>query len=126
MQIVLSRWITRSSCVNRRRDWIPSIDGDGPMTRSIAIVWISCVVLAMGRCARAVDDPPAANNELLRIGQGPPEFEGVTETGQSWKLRDHVGQKVMVFYFYPGDFTGGCIKQAQSFREGLKSLEDLD
>jgi peroxiredoxin len=31
-----------------------------------------------------------------------------------------------VFYFYPGDFTGGCIVQAQSFREGLKSLEALD
>jgi peroxiredoxin len=31
---------------------------------------------------------------------------------------------VIVMYFYPGDFTGGCIKQAEAFRAGLQMLSD--
>jgi peroxiredoxin Q/BCP len=31
---------------------------------------------------------------------------------------------VIVLYFYPGDFTGGCIKQAEAFRAELAMLTD--
>jgi len=96
------------------------------MTRSIAMVGMACIVLAISDSTRAVDDLPVEKNEPLSIGRVLPDFESVTDAGQPWKLADYVGHKVLVFYFYPGDFTGGCIKQAQSFREGLKSLKDLD
>jgi thioredoxin-dependent peroxiredoxin len=89
--------------------------------------WAAMMILAASPYARAVDDPPAAQAEdLLVSGRALPQFVSVDDRGQPWKSAEHVGRKVLVFYFYPGDFTGGCIVQAQSFREGLKSLEALD
>src|SRR5262249_30079453 len=35
---------------------------------------------------------------------------------------DHVGKKYVVVYFYPGDFTPGCIRQAQAFRDSMNKL----
>jgi peroxiredoxin Q/BCP len=96
------------------------------MTKSFATTCGLGLALVVSIGAPAADELPAEKNEPLTIGQMLPEFESVMETGQLWKSADHAGRKVLVFYFYPGDFTGGCIKQAQSFREGLKSLEDID
>jgi peroxiredoxin Q/BCP len=59
------------------------------------------------------------------VGDPLPEFESTDEHGLAWKSDDHVGKKVLVLYFYPGDFTGGCIKQAEAYREGLAKLEEL-
>jgi peroxiredoxin Q/BCP len=85
------------------------------------------LVLAASVLARAADDLPAAEkDEPLTVGQALPQFVSIDDRGESWKSTEHVGRKVVVFYFYPGDFTGGCIVQAQAFREGLKSLEALD
>jgi peroxiredoxin len=36
-----------------------------------------------------------------------------------------VGRKVLVLYFYAGDFTGGCTKQAQAYRDALAAIEEL-
>ena len=41
-----------------------------------------------------------------------PNFVGVIETGETIKLSDYSGKKI-VFYFYPKDFTGGCTKEAE-------------
>jgi thioredoxin-dependent peroxiredoxin len=30
-----------------------------------------------------------------------------------------------VMYFYPGDFTGGCTRQAQAYRDALTKIEEL-
>ena len=89
--------------------------------------WIATILLATCAGARAVDQPPAAQTEdLLAAGRALPQFTAIGDRRESWKSTEHVARKVLVFYFYPGDFTGGCIVQAQSFREGLKSLEALD
>jgi peroxiredoxin Q/BCP len=37
---------------------------------------------------------------------------------------DVVGKKILVLYFYPADFTGGCTKQACGFRDDAKALTD--
>ena len=34
------------------------------------------------------------------------------------------GKKVIVVYFYPADFTGGCTKEACAFRDEGKKLAD--
>jgi thioredoxin-dependent peroxiredoxin len=94
--------------------------------RKSFLVWAWCVSVAMVVCARGGEDQLAERKELLSIGQTLPEFTSIDERGQPWKSSDYVGHKAVVIYFYPGDFTGGCIKQAQAFRESLKSLEDLD
>jgi thioredoxin-dependent peroxiredoxin len=72
------------------------------------------------------DSPPAATQEALTVGQPLPALESIDDAGHPWKLADYGRHRVLVIYFYPGDFTSGCIKQAQSFREGLKRLEDLN
>lgn len=58
----------------------------------------------------------------LKVGDAAPKFSAKDDTGADWKSDDHVGKKVVVVYFYPADFTGGCTKQACGFRDDLDSL----
>jgi peroxiredoxin Q/BCP len=60
----------------------------------------------------------------LKVGDKAPTFQATDDTGKTWKSSDHVGKKVVVVYFYPADFTGGCTKQACSFRDDMKPLTD--
>jgi len=98
------------------------------MKKCLVPVCAGAAVLALQMSIVRGDDSPllAEKQQALTVGQPLGALESIDESGQPWKLADHVGHKVLVFYFYPGDFTGGCNKQAQSFREGLKRLEDLD
>lgn len=58
----------------------------------------------------------------LKVGDAAPKFTAKDDTGAEWKSADHVGKKVVVVYFYPADFTGGCTKQACGFRDDLGEL----
>jgi len=40
------------------------------------------------------------------------------------EVRRHVGKKILVVYFYPASFTGGCTKQACAYRDDQKALND--
>lgn len=55
-------------------------------------------------------------NENVEIGAAAPDFELVTNTGESWRLSDHLG-KVVALLFYPGDETLVCTKQLCSVRD---------
>ncbi len=61
----------------------------------------------------------------LKVGDPAPKFSAPDETGQSWSSQDHVGKKVLVVYFYPANFTGGCTRQACSFRDDMNQLTEL-
>lgn len=94
--------------------------------RALSQCLLSVAVLAIGAERGAIaegDKPPASR---LTVGEAVPEFTAQDEQGDSWKSSDHVGKKILVLYVYPGDFTGGCIRQAQMFRENLAKLEVLD
>ena len=67
--------------------------------------------------------PPAAAG--LNAGDAMPAFESLNDRGQIWRSSDHAGKKVLVLYFYPGDFTGGCTRQAQAYRDVLTQIEEL-
>jgi len=69
---------------------------------------------------------PAQEKTKLDKGDKAPVFEGTDENGNTWKSSDVVGKKVLVVYFYPADFTGGCTKQACSFRDEMSKLKDKD
>jgi peroxiredoxin Q/BCP len=58
----------------------------------------------------------------VEVGDTAPVFEATDDKGILWKSADHVGKKYVVVYFYPGDFTPGCIRQAQSFRDNMNTL----
>jgi peroxiredoxin Q/BCP len=46
------------------------------------------------------------------------------DTGKPWKSADHVGKNIVVVYFYPADFTGGCTKEACGYRDDLGKLKE--
>jgi peroxiredoxin Q/BCP len=96
------------------------------MRSSLVGTWIFAIVAVSAGITAADDAVQEPKKEVLTVGESLPDFESPDDVGNPWKLSDHVGRKVLVFYFYPGDFTGGCIRQAQAFRDGLKKLEELD
>ncbi|MFN4261952.1 MAG: peroxiredoxin [Gemmataceae bacterium] len=59
----------------------------------------------------------------LKVGDSAPKFTSVDDQGKPWNSADHVGKKVVVVYFYPADFTGGCTKQACSYRDDSELLK---
>ena len=58
----------------------------------------------------------------VKVGDKAPAFESVDETGAPFKSADVVGKKVVILYFYPADFTGGCTAQACGFRDNIDKL----
>ena len=76
---------------------------------------VAFAVLSLGRAwsADAVD---------LKVGDPAPAFHVQDDTGAVWKSTDHFGKKIVVVYFYPADFTGGCTKQACGFRDDMAKL----
>jgi len=58
----------------------------------------------------------------IKAGVPAPEFEMLDETDQIVRLKDFKGKKI-VLYFYPGDDTPGCTKEACAFRDDYSSYE---
>ena len=59
----------------------------------------------------------------LKTGEKAPEFEGKDQNGETIRLTDFKGKKV-VLYFYPKDNTPGCTAQACNLRDNYKDLID--
>ncbi len=57
----------------------------------------------------------------LTEGMLAPKFEGMDQNGNSIKLSNYTGKKV-VLYFYPKDDTPGCTAEACSLRDNYKEL----
>ncbi|MBR0367673.1 MAG: peroxiredoxin [Clostridia bacterium] len=53
---------------------------------------------------------------MLNIGEMAPDFELPDQNGQTHRLSDYRGQRV-ILYFYPKDNTSGCTRQACGFGE---------
>ncbi|MBA9079757.1 thioredoxin-dependent thiol peroxidase [Rufibacter quisquiliarum] len=58
---------------------------------------------------------------MLEVGQAAPDFEARDQDGNTVKLSDFKGKKV-VLYFYPKDDTPGCTAQACSLRDNYEAL----
>lgn len=59
----------------------------------------------------------------LQPGDKAPAFSGIDQDGNSIKLSDFAGKK-LVLYFYPKDNTPGCTVQACNLRDNYQSLLD--
>jgi peroxiredoxin Q/BCP len=59
------------------------------------------------------------------VGDTAPDFEGQTSNGTLIRLRDYLGKRNVVLYFYPKDDTKGCTIEACSFRDKLQSIAAL-
>jgi len=60
----------------------------------------------------------------LKVGDTAPDFSLLDERGLPVSLKDYLGRKVVVLYFYPKDFTPGCTAEACSFRDDYKPIQD--
>ncbi|HTU20126.1 MAG TPA: peroxiredoxin [Gemmataceae bacterium] len=72
--------------------------------------------------AAAGGTPAAEDKTELKKGDKVPSFQATDDKGKTWKSGEHVGKKVIVVYFFPADFTGGCTKQACSYRDDMGKL----
>ena len=59
----------------------------------------------------------------VRVGDPAPDFTAVTDGGETLRLSDLRGKRV-VLYFYPKDDTPGCTTQACSFRDQYPLIEE--
>lgn len=60
----------------------------------------------------------------LKVGDQAPAIEARSDEDVTWTSKDRFGKKWVVIYFYPGDFTPGCIAQANAFRDAMHKLND--
>jgi len=61
--------------------------------------------------------------EMPKAGDAAPTFTGTDQDGKTVQLADSIGKKVVLLYFYPKDFTGGCTKEACGFRDRMGDLQ---
>jgi peroxiredoxin Q/BCP len=60
---------------------------------------------------------------LPKAGDSAPLFTGQDQDGREFKLADLIGKKIVLLYFYPKDFTGGCTKEACGLRDRMGELQ---
>jgi peroxiredoxin Q/BCP len=60
---------------------------------------------------------------MPKAGDAAPLFTGQDQDGKTVKLADVIGKKIVLLYFYPKDFTGGCTKEACGFRDRMGDLQ---
>ncbi|MBV9795406.1 MAG: peroxiredoxin [Actinobacteria bacterium] len=53
----------------------------------------------------------------IQVGDQAPDFTLPTQSGDSFRLQDRLGERVVVLYFYPKDNTSGCTAEACAFRD---------
>ena len=63
---------------------------------------------------------------MIKTGQPAPDFSAPSHTGETIKLSDYKGKKNVVLFFYPGDFTPVCTKEACSFNDSAADFEKHD
>jgi peroxiredoxin Q/BCP len=85
--------------------------------------WLLVALLGNVSWAMLADQGAA---QALQVGDYVPEFEALADDGGVWKLRDHLGQRVMVIFFYPSDFSFCCTRQAERYRDAQKEFATLD
>lgn len=64
-----------------------------------------------------------SGQEVKSVGDKAPEFKAPADNGSIWELNKYLGKKFIVIYFYPAAMTGGCTKQACSYRDHSRKLQ---
>jgi peroxiredoxin Q/BCP len=92
--------------------------------RVVSKLGLAALVLGAFAALAAGRAEDKKEGEGVKVGDKAPAFEATADDGKEWKSADHVGKKVLVLYFYPADFTGGCTKQACAYRDESAKLAD--
>ena len=60
------------------------------------------------------------------MGSEAPNFVLPSQSGKMVSLKDFIGKRPLVIYFYPKDDTPGCTKEACAFRDEYEEFVKLD
>src|SRR6478736_6776617 len=61
----------------------------------------------------------------IKVGDRIPDFKAKDTNGNDFESSSFIGQKPVVYYFYPKDDTPGCTKEACAFRDQYEDFKDL-
>lgn len=64
-----------------------------------------------------------AGQQGLSVGDKAPQIIALSDDGTTWNINQFLGKKYIVVYFYPAAMTGGCTKQACSYRDHKEDLK---
>jgi thioredoxin-dependent peroxiredoxin len=62
----------------------------------------------------------------IKAGDQVPQFSLPEQNGSIFYLKDHLGKKNLVIYFYPKDESSGCTAEACSFRDNYELFKQKD
>jgi thioredoxin-dependent peroxiredoxin len=65
-------------------------------------------------------------NDGVGVGSKAPDFTLPSQSGEMVSLKEFLGEKVVILYFYPKDDTPGCTKEACAFRDEHEEFGKLD
>ncbi|MBU6408922.1 MAG: peroxiredoxin [Verrucomicrobia bacterium] len=80
---------------------------------------IACLIAAIA----TVVSTGTVRAAMPAAGTAAPLFAAQDQNGHSFKLSNLIGKRVVLLYFYPKDFTGGCTKEACGYRDRMPELE---
>jgi peroxiredoxin Q/BCP len=60
----------------------------------------------------------------VKAGDKAPDFTLLSQDGESVRLSDRLGERVVILYFYPKDETPGCTREACAFRDSYEVFTD--
>lgn len=66
------------------------------------------------------------SQKTLSAGDKIPPFKATADDGSTWDIGKFIGKNYIIIYFYPGAMTGGCTKQACSYRDHMDDLASAD
>ena len=61
----------------------------------------------------------------LDVGDPAPEFTLPSQTGEAVNLKEILGKREIVLYFYPKDNTPGCTTEAKAFRDSYEIFKEM-
>ena len=67
-----------------------------------------------------------AKQSIPEVGSKAPVFSLQGTGGKTVALKDFLGRKNLVLYFYPKDGTPGCTAEAAGFRDAFGNFESAD
>jgi thioredoxin-dependent peroxiredoxin len=61
---------------------------------------------------------------MLKVGTAAPDFDVTASSGQRLRLGDFLGNRNVVLFFYPKDFTTICTVEACGFRDMYEQITE--
>ncbi len=66
-----------------------------------------------------------AAGPTLPVGAPAPVFSAADHRGELWKSGEHIGQKIVVIYFFPADFLPSATLRARRLNDELQELGEV-